>query len=172
MSPDSKAAMTSWALPEPRRGQAGRLPGRQRMDLPAARRGDAGNRAPAFIVYRNDRGPAALMGRPQGNMPRTSRSASHARPPATSAKSCISAATRAPALPEALPRSVTNHRSHLTWPTGSGRPEAATTSMGHIINARSLARTYLPINHVRMLPLGSCRLPGDCRRRLQAESAG
>jgi hypothetical protein len=29
--------------------------------------------------------------------------------------------------------------------------------MGHIINARSLARTSLRINHVRMLPLGGCR---------------
>jgi hypothetical protein len=69
----------------------------------------------------------------------------------------IWAATRRPALgqlneqrrlgarafPEALPRSVTNHRSHVTWPTGSGRPEAAATSMGHIVNARSLAGTYL-----------------------------
>jgi hypothetical protein len=40
-------------------------------------------------------------------------------------------------------------------------PAPATTSMGHIINALSLARTYLPINHARMLPLGSCRPPGD-----------
>jgi len=36
------------------------------MGLPAARRGDPGNRAPAFIARRNDRGPAAFLGRPQG----------------------------------------------------------------------------------------------------------
>jgi hypothetical protein len=37
--------------------------------------------------------------------------------------------------------------------------------MGHIINARSLARTFLYIGHVRMLPLGGCReiVGGLCR---------
>jgi hypothetical protein len=37
--------------------------------------------------------------------------------------------------------------------------------MGHIINARSLARTYLHINHLRMLPLGGSGeiVGGVCR---------
>jgi hypothetical protein len=37
--------------------------------------------------------------------------------------------------------------------------------MGHIINARSLARTCLHVKHLRMLPLGGSReiVGGVCR---------
>jgi hypothetical protein len=44
--------------------------------------------------------------------------------------------------------------------------EAEATSMGHIINARSLARTYLHVNHLRMLSLRG--LSRDRWGRLQA----
>ena len=85
---------------------------------------------------------------------RSAGSERHGQPSTGRLSGYRAAATRARLIGSAA-CSVPNHRSHLTWPTSSGQPQAAATSMGHIINARSLARTYLPINHVRMLPLGS-----------------
>jgi len=51
------------------------------------------------------------------------------------------------------------------WAAGGGG-----ASMGHIINARSLARTSLRIIHVRMLPRGGCReiVGGVCGLRRRA----